>query len=365
MKQRWINNPRIGSCLALLLLIFSGMAHAAPPYQVLIVTTPKPGSTVAPEDFNGDGLSDLLWSDAGTDRIGYWIMATDSSGSVSRASARIFAVPTGSEVRAVGDINGDGFADMVLAGSGHTLTEWINNRTGGFSKQSLGTYPSGWRLIGAGDIDGDGQDDLLWINDGACQFGYWRMKGGQRVSIAILPIACGSTPLSIGYYSVSRRLSIMWTDATHKLWVWDFTSNGYNTVDLDYYDKSTSAYFIAFGGGYAGTDISFVVMSTPGIGYGQWMQRSFFIDGKQSGYVRHQGWTGGIQQPMGYGGKFVDTRNGVNKTGNIMTYGPTQIGICPPVWSSNSTYDTRTETYCSRFSTSGWFLIGADPATLN
>ena len=77
----------------------------------------------------------------------------------------------------------------------------------------MSSYPAGWQLVGAGDVDGDGQDDLLWLNSGSCEFAYWLIRNGVRVGYRIIPFSCGYTPIAIGYFTPTPRISIAWTSS--------------------------------------------------------------------------------------------------------------------------------------------------------
>jgi hypothetical protein len=336
--------------------------------QALKVTTPIPSSNAVPGDFNGDGLSDLLWYNATTSQIAYWIMATDGNdlnnpGGVTRTSSRLINVTPGYFVAATGDFNGDGLADIVFTSANHDLYVWTNDGMGRFRSTSLGTYPAGWQLFGAGDIDGDGQDDLLWLNSGTCQFSYWLTKNGLRVGSKIQPVACGSYPLSIGYYSLSNRLSIVWTNAAHDLSIWDATGADFTVNPLGNYTyDGTHPTFLALGGGYAGGDMSYVSSPSPESAFGQTLERAFFISGKQDTYARRTSWTGGIN-PTSAGGFLIEGRQ-INKTGNIYQLDNSHIGVCPPVSPSIYTFrsgPTASPGSCVSFSfPTGWILIGAD-----
>ena len=199
-------------------------------------TTPIPDSTRVPGDFNGDGVSDLLWFNPGQSQVGLWMMSesepTQTSHSVRRTGARVYNITPGYLVGASGDLTGDGYADLVFTSAARDLWLWTNSRGGGWTSTRIGTYPEAWQLVGAADVDGDGKDDLLWLNPSQCQFAYWSMNGSIRKGFRIVPIACGYYPVGVGYYTPSRRASVLWSSAANDLYVWDSQPGGFRSYNL-------------------------------------------------------------------------------------------------------------------------------------
>ncbi|WP_158621203.1 protease pro-enzyme activation domain-containing protein [Dyella dinghuensis] len=266
----------------------------------LQATTPIPGSTHTPGDFNGDGISDMLWFNPTSSQIGYWTMNATSNtgtatGNVTRTGLSSYDVTPGYFVGAVGDFNNDGYADLVFTSANRDLWLWTNNQQGGWTSSRIngGSYPSQWQLIGAGDVNGDGYDDLLWLDPSDCEFGYWTMNGSTVTGYHTVNVACGYYPISIGYYSPSNRLSIIWTSPANDLYIWD--SNGDGTFKA--YDLTTGlnnslpagSHFTSMGGGYKGQNIGVQFNTTQGaegglaVAGGWLFSRTFDASGNQTG----------------------------------------------------------------------------------
>ncbi len=150
-------------------------ANSFLPRVVLAAENPY-GTTAA--DVDGDGKLDLILVNSGASRVALSVYRNISTtGSITTASFDIpvdFSIPYGpsSSARniAVGDLDGDGKPDLVLANvQGNTVSVFRNTSTVGsisFSSAvtfSVGLYPT-WAAIG--DIDGDGKPDLVIANDG-------------------------------------------------------------------------------------------------------------------------------------------------------------------------------------------------------
>ena len=114
-------------------------------------------------DFNGGGIKDLLTVETytfGLSQIGYRTWVSYSSGSSFTAPVNIGANPDVT----VGDVNGDGKAD-IISGSGIQFS----NGSGFNAVTPLGVILPGPQSGGissdlyifSGDINGDGKDDLI------------------------------------------------------------------------------------------------------------------------------------------------------------------------------------------------------------
>jgi hypothetical protein len=354
----------------------------------LQVTTPIPGSLHTPGDFNGDGTSDLLWFNPSTSQVGYWTMtatapASTYGGGVTRTGLSTYNVTPGYFVGAVGDLNGDGYADLVFTSANHDLWLWTNNQQGGWTSSRIGStdYPSQWQLIGAGDVDGDGHDDLLWLDPSECKFGYWTMNGATVTGYHTINIACGYYPISIGYYTSSNRLSILWTSAANDLYIWDSTGsttggnmgNGFNAYELTTYMPANS-HIMSIGGGYQGQNMGaqlYVLSSDGTYDATQTMlfSRSFDGNGNQTSVqVTPVVPSSFLVDHVGSAG-YVIAGNGVNNTG-VYNIDPGNMLISTgglsngnPSYTGNATESPALDGayfYGNDWSyPSGWWVVGA------
>ena len=130
------------------------------------------GVFVASADFNGDGIADLAVGADEGDRPHVKVFLTLDGALVQVASFYAFAEAFRGGVRvAAGDINGDGFADLVVgagAGAGPSVavfdgTALIGGVARRFAEDYI-AYDPGFRggvFVAVGDVDGDGSADII------------------------------------------------------------------------------------------------------------------------------------------------------------------------------------------------------------
>src|SRR5262249_45494108 len=144
---------------------FTGFAHA-------LGSLPATYVAAGHGDVNGDGFADVVVQDS-------------ASGAISVATQHGTGTPTwmsvasapGYTVHAVADVNGDSFADIVIENLGNGQITYANIAGGSFSGWvSVSTVP-GWNVVGAGDINGDGYADIV-IQNASGQISYANMAGG-------------------------------------------------------------------------------------------------------------------------------------------------------------------------------------------
>lgn len=148
-------------------------------------------------DLDNDGISDILWHNKQTGGMVWWKL--DSAGKFVSVKWIINSLATGWEIRAIGNINGDAYADIILhhSTSGYvafwTLDSGANIDTYGLVHSS-GANTSTWKPVGLVDIDGDGVDDLVWRNLKSGSVDFWKLdSAGKFVSATNVYSAVGLT----------------------------------------------------------------------------------------------------------------------------------------------------------------------------
>ncbi len=127
-------------------------------------TTPK---SVSIGDIDGDGKPDLAVANSGSNTVSV-LRNTSTSGTVSFAAKIDFTTGSSPVSVSIGDIDGDGKPDLVVANSvDNSVSVLRNTSTSGtvsFASKVDFTTGSGPTSVGIGDIDGDGKPDLAVTN---------------------------------------------------------------------------------------------------------------------------------------------------------------------------------------------------------
>lgn len=134
-------------------------------------------------DANADGRGDIIWSNPTRNTMAVWLL----DGTRLLAAGPEIPGPPGEGWRAVtaSDFNRDGCADMI----------WTNTARGTMAvsllrgAQLLATGPEipgppgdGWAVVYAGDTNGDELADALWQRAGTTAFAVWRMNGSRLLA---------------------------------------------------------------------------------------------------------------------------------------------------------------------------------------
>ena len=133
------------------------------PAVAMFRSTVVPIGTV-PNDYNGDGKSDILWRNAVSGSNDVWLM--DGAALMGSATAsREF--DTNWKIVGSGDFNSDGRADILWRNSstGKLKIQHMNGTTVlPSSGDSLTVADQNWQIVAIADFDGDGASDIYWRN---------------------------------------------------------------------------------------------------------------------------------------------------------------------------------------------------------
>ena len=144
-------------------------------------STPPPIVQSPADDFNGDGMSDILFQNTdGTPSI--WEM----NGTSIIAAAGLPNPSPSWPIVGTGDFNGDGKADILLQNTDGTPSIWEMNGTSIIGVGALPNPGPTWHIVGTGDFNGDGKSDILFQNtDGTPSI--WEMSGTSIIGVGALP----------------------------------------------------------------------------------------------------------------------------------------------------------------------------------
>ncbi|MEI6327492.1 MAG: VCBS repeat-containing protein, partial [Candidatus Roizmanbacteria bacterium] len=151
------NLVNIGSYLGgEMLLTKSGTFAAKADYGT--GTSPR---SVAIGDLNGDGKADLAVANQDSATVSVFL----NNGNGTFAAKADYVAGTSPRSVAIGDLNGDGKADLVVASQeSTTISVFLNNGNGTFAAKAdyaTGTNPE---TVSIGDLNGDGKADLAVAN---------------------------------------------------------------------------------------------------------------------------------------------------------------------------------------------------------
>jgi hypothetical protein len=179
---------------------------ASSPFDVLIAKT---------HDFNGDGISDLLWRDSSGD-VAIWLM----NGSQLLNTGGLGNVPATWLIIGQRDFTGGGYTDLLWRDTSGDLAMWLMNGLTVSSTAGLGNVPSNWTVYGTGDLNGDGKGDLLW-RDNLGNVAIWFMNGTQVASTASL----GQVPTNWTIIGDDNKGDILWRDTAGDVAIWQVSGS--------------------------------------------------------------------------------------------------------------------------------------------
>jgi hypothetical protein len=187
-------------------------------------------------DFNGDGRSDILWRNTSSGQLSNWL-GTASGGFTANDANALIGVPTTWTVAGTGDFNGDGISDLLWRGPNGEVSDWLGTSAGGWSindANALKVVPSNWHIVAVGDFNGDAISDMLWRSDGG-QISDWlgQSNGGfvMNDANALIGVPTSWHVAGTGDYNGDGIDDLLWRSTSGQLSDWlgqstgGFTSN--------------------------------------------------------------------------------------------------------------------------------------------
>jgi hypothetical protein len=143
----------------------------------VVATAVAAKPVVAPNDFNGDGSSDILFQHS-SGLLLDWQM---SNGAIA-ASQAIAGANSDWVVVGTGHFHGTGTSDILFQNSTFgTVLDWQMSNGALVGSQAIAGASADWKLIGTADLHGTGTSDILFQNASSGTLLAWQISNGAFV----------------------------------------------------------------------------------------------------------------------------------------------------------------------------------------
>ncbi len=147
----------------------------------------------AVDDLDGDGYADLLVSAPFADGTGKAYLLSGATGTILRTHQDVSGEFFGGDISGVGDQNGDGFEDYAVGDRGQDTVRLFSGKDGSLLDSiAIAPTASTYSVAHAEDWDGDGVDDM-WVGAVGTGVVYLTTGTGTILSSAVDPIADPAT----------------------------------------------------------------------------------------------------------------------------------------------------------------------------
>ena len=188
-----------------------------------IVNDDTAAATVTPHvanDFNGDGISDVLLGN-NNGSLALW----ELNGNHIDSNTTVGSVPAGWHVDGIGDFGGDGKSDILLHSDSGQVAMWQMDGDHIASNTTVGSIGSDWHVAAVGDFSGDGKADILWQNSQG-QVAMWQMNGDHIASnTTVGSIGTDWHVAGTGDFNGDGKADIVWENSTGQVAMWQMNGD--------------------------------------------------------------------------------------------------------------------------------------------
>ena len=171
----------------------------------LSVEVGKAPKSIGLGDLSGNGVLDLMIADSLANRVSVFL--GDGQGAFSVVADGSFDVGTSPRALRLGDVNGNGHLDAIVANyDSNEISILLGDGTGGFSNASGSPFPSvgeGPRAIALGDLNGNSILDLVSVSRRSGSVSLFFGDGAGGFTTAGSPIAVGIEPSAVALADLS------------------------------------------------------------------------------------------------------------------------------------------------------------------
>ena len=206
----------------------------------LTLVPPMSPNLPALADLDASGTTDLVWRHTTDGSTAIWLM----NGSRIAASGFPGGVPLAWQIAGVGDLNGDGKADVIWRNATGTLAVWLMNGVSVTSVGFPGSTSTAFEVAGVGDVNGDGKADLVWRNQTDGSTAIWLMNG-TTIAGSGFPggLSLAWKIAGVGDVNGDGKADVIWRNTAGTVAVW--LMNGLSITGVGFPGSASTAFEVA------------------------------------------------------------------------------------------------------------------------